>query len=245
VIRAILQREASGLPLNHVAVFREDRHLHADILRLFGQWDVAMKAAGIEPARVRRHRRWSRAAVIKRIRQLSAEGHVLTCGVLQKIEATLPSAAYRYFATWDDALAAAGIDPALWRRRVPTWTRERVIAAIHVIRDRGGRLNHAAVGRSSMSRAAVLLFGCWDAALRAAGLDPGAVRRWRKPWTADELIAELQRKHKAGEALNARDVSPTMLRRAADRLFGSWDSALAAAGLDPARIRKNRWRCRR
>lgn len=242
VLRAILEREAAGLPLNHAAVLREDRRLHADILRLFGCWDAAMQASGIDPACVRLHRRWSRRAVIRRIMQLDEQGKPLNAHAVQKSEAVLPSAALRHFASWDDALTAAGIDPLQWRRCVPDWTRERVIAAIHGIRDQGGKLNHAAVRRSSLSGAAVDLFGCWDAALRAAGLDPNQVRLYRRPWTPEAIVAEIQRKHKAGEALNAKDVSPNWIRRSARRLFGSWDSALAAAGLDPDRIKRNRRR---
>ncbi len=240
VLKSILAREADGLPLNHAAVLRDDRHLHAQILRLYGRWDDAIQAAGVDPRRIRRHRRWSQKAVIDRILQLDTLGLPLNAGAVQRNEATLASAASRWFRSWADALQAAGIDPELWRRRVPTWTRERVVAAIRQIRDEGGKLNHAAVGRSSLSRAAVDLFGCWDAALRAAGIDPDQVRVYRRPWTAQTLVTEIRRKHRAREPLNARDVSPNWIRRPACRLFGSWDAALAAAGLDPMTIRGKR-----
>jgi len=240
VLKAILAREAEGLPLNHAAVLREDPQLHAQILRLFGMWDDAMQAAGINPDRVRRHRRWSHKAVIERIRRRDALGLPLNAGAVQRSEATLASAAERWFGSWSDALEAAGIDPERWRRRVPKWTRARVVTAIRRIRDEGGKLNHAAFGRSSLSHAAVDLFGCWDDALRAAGIDPKEVRVYRQPWTADALIREIQRKHRAGEPLNARDVTPNWIRRPACRLFGSWDATLAAAGLDPLTIRGNR-----
>ncbi len=242
VLRAILRREAAGLPLNHAAVLEQDRRLHADALRLFGCWDAALRAAGIDPVRVRRHRRWSRRAVIHRIVQLAAERKPLNLRAIQLSEATLASATYRFFASWDEALAAAGIDPEAWRRRCHRWTRERVIATIQSIRDQGGRLNHAAVGRSSLSPAAVALFGCWDAALQAAGINPREVRVYRTPWTREEMVAEIRRKHEAGEALNAKDVTPNWIRRSARLLFGSWDAALTAAGLDPAKIRRNRRR---
>ena len=65
-------------------------------------------------------------------------------------------------------------------------------------------------------------------------------RVYQEPWTAEALIEEIRRKHRAGEPLNARDVTPNWIRRPAGRLFGSWDAALAAAGLDPMEIRGNR-----
>lgn len=119
---------------------------------------------------------------------------------------------------------------------MPDWTAERVVAAIRQIQQEGGRLNHAAVRRNSLSRAAVNLFGSWDAALQAAGIDAGAVRRCRKPWTRESMVQEIQRKHRAGEPLNAKDVSPEGMRMAARRLFGSWPAALRAAHVELRRI---------
>jgi len=245
VLRAILGREVAGLPLNHASVMEQDRRLHGDALRLFGRWEAALCAAGINPARVRRHRHWSRRAVIDRIGQLAAERKPLNARAIQLSEATLASAASRFFASWDEALAAAGIAPSTCRRRRANWTREQVIAAIHSIRVAGGRLNHAAVGRSSLSRAAVDLFGSWDNALVAAGITAADVRVYRKPWTRSAIIAEIRRKRSAGEALNAKDVSPNWVRRPACRLVGSWDAALVAAGLDPNVIRGKPRRGRR
>lgn len=180
VLKAILAREADGLPLNHVAVLRDDPQLHTQILRLYGMWDQAMQAAGIDPKRVRRHRRWSHEAIIERIQQRDALALPLNAAAVQKSEATLANAAERWFGSWSEALDAACIDPSQWRRRVPKWTQARVVAAIRRIRDKGGKLNHAAVGRKSLSHAAVDLFGCWDAALGAAGLDPTIIRGNRR-----------------------------------------------------------------
>lgn len=245
LLRAILGREMAGLPLNHATVLEQDRRLHGDGLRLFGRWEAALRAAGIDPARVRRHRRWSRRAVINRIGQLAAEGKPLNLRAIQLSEATLASAAYRFFGSWDEALAVAGIAPNTCRRRRANWTREQIIATIRSIRVEGGKLNHAAVGRSSLSRAAVDLFGSWDDALRAAGIAPSEVRVYRKPWTRSTIIAEIRRKRSVGEALNAKDVTPNCIRRPACRLFGSWDAALVAAGLDPNVIRGKRRRGQR
>jgi len=114
-----------------------------------------------------------------------------------------------------------------------------VIRGIQQIHAGGGKVNHAALGRNSISRAGVLLFGSWDAALKAAGLDPDDIRVYRKPWTPEEVILEIQRKHRHGEALNAKNVSSYSLRRRGKVFFGSWDAALTNAGLDPSKIRKN------
>ncbi len=241
VLRAILQRESKGLPLNHATVMRHDRALHSAILRFFGTWDDAMCAAGIDPKKVGRHRRWNRQAVIRRIQQRAAEGLPLNAGAVQRTEGTLHSAALRWFPSWIAALEAAGMDPAHWSKRAPAWTRERVVETIRAIVARGGAVNHAALRRDSVSRAGVSLFGTWDDALRAAGLDPGKIRR-RAPWTPDEILQEIRRKVQAGEPLNAKNVAPHSLRSRGTTFFGSWDAALSAAGLKPANVRKSKSR---
>ena len=242
VLKAILKREQDGLALNSTAVLRQDRVLHNAIRREFSSWDQAMRAAGIDPEGIRNHRRWSREAVVSRIRQLASQGKDLNSHAIQRSEATLISAASRLFLSWDEALECAGIDPEVWRRRVPTWTRERVIEAIQTIRASGGKVSHTALRRNSVSHAGCLLFCSWDDALRAAGLVPEQNRVRRRPWTPDEIVQEIQRKSRAGEPLNARDVSPHSLRSRGTEFFGSWDAALTAAGLDPARVRRSKTR---
>lgn len=241
VLRAIHGRQSEGLPLNHTAVLRDDGALHNAILRFYRTWDVAMVAAGIDPEQVRCHRHWSREAIIRHLLQMEAEGRPLYVADVTRDDSGFVAAARLWLGSWGNALKAAGIDPARWTKRVPRWTEDLVIQTIQGIYSRGGAVNHASVGRNSVSRAGVALFGNWDNALRAAGLDPSAIRRWRKPWTRETLLQEIQRKAQAGEPLNARDVSPNCIRRPAGRLFGSWDAALAAAGLDPSTIKQNRW----
>lgn len=60
---------------------------------------------------------------------------------------------------------------------------------------------------ASLIYAAVALFGTWDAALRASGLDLAQIRR-RAPWTREQIIDEIRRKARTGEPLNAKDVAP-------------------------------------
>lgn len=238
IIKSLLRMEADGLPLNHSAVLKHDSHLHRSTLRVFGKWEKAMRAIGKDPAKIRRHRKWSHQAIIRRIQTLDREGKPLNSSAVQRTEATLVSAADRWFGSWNEALWAAGFDPSAWLRRVPDWTPERVIAAIQDSYRAGGRVNHASFGRNSMARAACLMFGSWDAALRAAGFDPAEMRVYKAPWTPESLVAELKRKAKVGEPLNARDVSPG-LRKRGTAYFGSWDATLIAAGLDPRKVRKS------
>ena len=247
VIRAILQRECRGLPLNHAAVMRGDSRLQRAALRLFGRWDAALRAAGINPAGVRKTREWSRKAVVRRIRELAGEGKALNSAAVQEFEAILVSAAHRYFSSWDAALYAAGLNAEMWRKQAPPWTQDSLIRTIREACASGVKVNHAVAAAwkgNSLTRAGVRLFGSWDAALRAAGLDPVRIRRYRKPWTKNTVIQAIRVKHRGGDALAYTTVVPGSLRQAGIRFFGSWDATLSAAGLNPAKIRLYRTRCK-
>ena len=247
VIRAILQRECRGLPLNHAAVMRGDSRLQRAALRLFGRWDAALRAAGINPAGVRKTREWSRKAVVRRIRELAGEGKALNSAAVQEFEAILVSAAHRYFSSWDAALYAAGLNAEMWRKQAPPWTQDSLIRTIREACASGVKVNHAVAAAwkgNSLTRAGVRLFGSWDAALRAAGLDPVRIRRYRKPWTKNTVIQAIRVKHRGGDALAYTTVVPGSLRQAGIRFFGSWNATLLAAGLNPAKIRLYRTRCK-
>jgi hypothetical protein len=107
-----------------------------------------------------------------------------------------------------------------------------MIAAIQAARDYGQRLNSTAPLTTRLRTTATRLFGSWDAALAAAGVDPDRIRVHRRPWTADELVQEFQRKAAQGRRITLSGG----IRYAARRAFGSVDAAAEAAGIDPARI---------
>lgn len=244
VIKAILQRELNGAPLNSSAVAKQYAGLYHAAIRRFGGWNGALQAAGIDPAQIRQRIPWSRQSTIRRIRQLAQEGRALNSAAIQQSESDVMGAAVRHFGSWSKALVAAGFDPDRCRMQLPPWTRKRLTKAIGDIHSKGGRLNPGAPEIASMKGAAKRLFGSWDAALRSAELDPKEIRRHRKPWTAKAVLDEIRRRHCAGEALNCRHVLRSSLWNGAVRHFGSWDAALTAGGLDPGQIRRYKPRCK-
>jgi len=203
-----------------------------------------LRAAGINPLRVGRYRRWSRRTVIQRIRQLAQEGKPLNSAAIQRLEPKLVGAVNRRFSSWDDALIEAGVAPNQWRKQRPPWTRDSVILALREIHSTGGRLNHGAFRKDSLRNAAPRLFGSWDGALRAAGFAPEEVRLCREAWNEETIVGQIRLRYQRGQAVNSGSIDRSSLRSAAYRCFGSWRKALAAAGLDPDKIQKRKPRCK-
>jgi len=244
ILRAILQREIEELSLSPGTVSRQHTALYQAARNQFGRWAGALRAAGVDPVRVGRYRRWSRRAIIHRIRDLARKGTALNSAAIQRFEAKLVRAVARKFPSWDEALIAAGIDPGQWRKQRPPWTPDSVIAALHDIHSTGGDLNHGALAGGSLTNAAARLFGSWDGALRAAGFAPMEIRLCRKAWTAETIVEEIRLRRGRGQAVNSYGLDCTSLRNAGYRFYGSWRKALAAAGLDPDKIQKRKCRCK-
>jgi hypothetical protein len=145
--------------------------------RLFGRWDRALHAAGLDADDVARYRAWDRNTVVFEIRSRYQDDEPLNSGALQKDDPGLHAAAVRYFGAYDSALRAAHIDPHKHRQR-KRWTRDGVIRALKQTSTRNGHLSGTGVRTSSpaLYGAAIRAFGSFKAARKAAGLD-GKVKR--------------------------------------------------------------------
>jgi hypothetical protein len=169
IIRAILSRESAGLPL---ALGRKgaNQALYQAGSRIFGSWPNALMAAGIPPERARSKGRWPPGKILAAIHSLSRRRHPLRPGELRERHGQLIHAARRCFGSWSKALIAAGVDP-LKLRRVPPWTKERVIEAILTRALNNEPLGSRTVRPRSLADAGGKLFGTWASALAAAGID--------------------------------------------------------------------------
>lgn len=125
------------------------------------------------------------------------------------------------------------------------WSRERIIEEIRHLHRQGIPLNMASVRRVASSLVATACsrkyFGSWRAAVEAAGFDYDEVVRVRR-WTPERVIAEILALHQQGASLRPSaimNVKQTLLT-AARKHFGSWRSAVEAAGIDYAAYMRQR-----
>lgn len=164
----------------------------------------------------------------------------------QREQALISASAY-HFGSYRRAVEQAGLVYADILRR-PRWNKKQIIQLIKAGRRKGVDLHWSAItcrrdelGKAAFASLQPRLFGRWDRALQAAGLDPEEIARYRR-WGPTEIIFELRQRRQDGQALNSgalQEEDPS-LHAAAVRHYGSYDAALVAARLDPADIRQRR-----
>lgn len=76
----------------------------------FGSWRAALDASGLDYDAIRRYHDWSEDVVLRKVRELFAEGKPLNAKTMERENITLITAARRRFPSWDKTLAAAGLD---------------------------------------------------------------------------------------------------------------------------------------
>jgi hypothetical protein len=187
IIREILRRESTGLPLNRCRERGVDNGLYAAGARVFGSWPNAVRAAGIAPSRAHAAEKWPPGKIQMTIRTLSARRRPLRPSELQDRYGHLIRAAQRYFGSWSKAVIAAGVDPSKLMRAGP-WTRDRVIEGILKRALNNEPLGSRLVQPRSLVNAATSIFGNWEAALATAGLDPKQYMRRRIGSSSSPLI---------------------------------------------------------
>ncbi len=190
---------------------------------------------------------WSKDKIIDSIRALHKKGEDLSYNRMARRRQGLLAAANYHFGSWGEAVTAAGIDYANEVRRIPKWTRKRIIQAIQQAHEKGEDLSWTSVTSnrkySALAYAAIRdnQFSSWDEALKAAGIDPRSVRRY-EAWDEEKIVRQIKRRQKVGKALNSKAMQDedSKLFNAALNYFGGWDTALEAAGIDPTSVYKRR-----
>jgi hypothetical protein len=190
---------------------------------------------------------WDKERILRTLRRLHKAGQDISYNALAARQQSLVSAAAYHFGSYRKAVERAGIDYSEVIRR-PRWNKAMIIQLIKAARRKDEDLHWSAVtkrrdelGKAAFASLQPRLFGSWDRALHAAGLDADEVNRYRK-WTKDTIVFELRARFRDHEALNSGTIQreDPGLHAAAVRHFTSYDNALRAARLDPDKVRERR-----
>ena len=240
VVEAIKEREREKKGLWYKEAEREDKGLVRATIRHFGTWQAAVEAAGYDYNKIRMTQAWSKRRVMSEILHLESRGENLSYGHVSEKHSKLFGAGKNWFGSWKNAVLAAGID---YESHLPhlVWSEERIINAIKKRVSQGKAINSAAVVKddNKLTQAARQYFGTWTEAVGAAGFDyqnyaPKPVRKWNRE-TVKEAI---RKRYKEGMNLNMKAIrkEDSGLMSAGTKSFGSWKSAIEAAGIDYAEI---------
>ena len=188
---------------------------------------------------------WDKERILQKLRQLHKSKKDLSYNALCRTMQPLLSAAAYHFGSYRKAVEKAGIEYASVIRR-PRWTKQAIIKLIKDAKRKNQDLHWSAVtkrrdelGKAAFASLQPRLFGRWDRALAAAGLDADDVARYRK-WDRNSIVFELKSRSQNEQPLNsgALQQEDPGLHAAAVRHFGSYDKALQAAKLNPADVRQ-------
>ena len=190
---------------------------------------------------------WTKDEILRTLRKLHKSKSDLSYNALAGRRQSLVSAAAYHFGSYRAAVEKAGIDYAAVTRR-PRWTRQAIVELIKAAHRAGQDLHWSAVtkrrdelGKAAFASLQPRLFGSWDEALQAAGLDADAINRYRK-WDKERVVGSIKVRWRDRQPLNSGTLQrqDPGLHAAAVRHFGSYDDALRAAKLDPEKVRERR-----
>lgn len=195
---------------------------------------------------------WTPDLVVSEIQKLRLQGILPSQSYAVQQYPALYGAAQRYLGGWRRALIASGVDPAAVAQasraehaaKKTKWTRDIILQTLKERFAKHRLLNVQALKQERLGaliRAAVRTFGSYESAIHAAGIDYDGVRLGTD-WSSDPsttIVAGIRALAESGYNL---DISTAQHHRsglvgAAIKHFGSWDSALLAAGFDPREIR--------
>src|SRR4051794_14561654 len=151
---------------------------------------------------------WDKQNILQKLRQMHKSGKDLSYNAMCRTMQPLLSASAYHFGSYRKAIEKSGIDYAEVMRR-PRWTKPLIIGLIKQAKRKGEDLHWSAVtrrrdelGKAAFASLQPRLFGRWDRALHAAGLDADEVSRYRK-WDRNSIVSELKGRSQDEEALNS------------------------------------------
>lgn len=199
-----------------------DPSLTAAAIYFHGGLHIAIEAAGLEPS----CRKWNKKRVIETIQELYIQGKPIA--IVGFGDKSLTGAAYRFFGTWPKAVEAAGLESRIPPPRYSwQWSRDTVLREIRSRAESETKLCSCPKLNNCLYQAAKKHFGTWREAVRAAGCIPT-----RRSWSRKVVIREIQQRHQRDlpltDSIFGQD--PPLVD-AAIRFFGTWRSALKAAGI--------------
>ena len=239
VQRELRRLHRNKVSLNHAALERENPALVLAAYRYFGSYGSAINAAGLnyDRIRIRPMPSWDKKRVIQRIQELEKTKTGLWKRAVRRTDPYLDRAADRCFGSYKRAVRASGVSTdSLKPPPYRFWSPEQILDQLQSTYHKNPRLLKPCrlTGKKQrLLRACRRRFGSYRRALDAAGIAYGEVVT-PPPMTADEITTKLSNLFERGRDLRYSQLRETNRRLldASRRVFGSYQKAIRAAGLD-------------
>lgn len=117
IVERIRELHAAGEPLHVSAAEKKHGGLVGAAAVYFGSWREAIRASGLDYAKIKRQKEWNKAYITSEIRRMRRVGLPLysTIPVRERYR-VLHAAAVRYYGGWQAAVKAAGLGRFLKKR---------------------------------------------------------------------------------------------------------------------------------
>jgi hypothetical protein len=266
LVEWIKQRQAEGKPVNYNTLKKGFRPLLMCAKRVFGTWQAAMVAAGVDYADLCHQNRFiryykSKDDIVVALRERITKGQSVKYEDVRwgdDREPRLIKYGTQLFGSWRNAVIAAGGE-YVGRIRKPERYGEpdEVLAEIkhRAIAGVAANMKYVTEGEYknfALMKKAIAHFGSWRKAVDAAGLSytplqgggSGSGRRYE---TREAVLAGILRRKQDGKPLAYKCLEhgpfpDRSLRDSGKSLFGSWQQAVEAAGIayDTVSLRNGR-----
>jgi hypothetical protein len=253
IIDEILELNASKENLNASYILKHHTALYSAAVKYFGSWKSAVITAGLDYNKINLYayrERWSKEKVINRILELNKKGESLNLKYVETNYSSLPSAAFRCFRGWKNAIKAAGLDYGkiledAKRKRIEKkkWSKNKIVEKIQELHKRGEDLSHVNMKATNSALVSAAFsknyFGGWENAIQSAGRDYNKIRKEER-WSKEKVLDKILQLRQVGEDLTAKYIHDnySSLYWAAGKYFSGWRKAIEAAGLDYDEIRE-------
>lgn len=249
ICATIQQLHQNKVPLNSYYIQRNETALYGAVLKYYGSWGQAVRAAGFSYDDLRKRkkfRNWSKAEITCSIKRRVRSSLSVNGSAVCKEDYALYCAARRYYHgdSWEKALYAAGINPKSLVDPRRVWTKERVVREIQELHAKGSPLYGKYLvgsGNEKLVAGGKKVFGSWRNAVKATHFDYEEVRAMKKDWwTKKRVIAGIRKLERQHIRLSSKAMHHSRgdLFAAAVKFFGSWSEAVTAAGIDYQRHAK-------
>ncbi|WP_462411401.1 hypothetical protein [Neobacillus sp. Marseille-QA0830] len=235
-----------GEQVNDAAFRKNHKEYYHGFSSYFSSYKDFVEAAGLnydEISLKKANGYWTGHRVISDIKQLKKEDFDLSMSHVSKNNGDLYAAAQKYFGNWEEALKRAGISYEDFRK-VQRWNKELVLEKLKTFsKKENPNENNIRKKNPALMKAIRRYYGELKTALELIGIEYDNIRLTKEKgyWSKEKVIQTIQEYHENDFPLNSMYAKKyySGMYTTAGNLFGSWEKAVIASGINFNHVRND------